>query len=99
MPNKQLYWIYTITWVSAIFLTAWFGARINPARDYGFFSGLWHGLFAVQNWIYSWFDGRLIFARNYELSAGYKWGWLIGMFDVVAVKSFLFRFGLTILKG
>jgi hypothetical protein len=32
---------------------------INPTKNYTWYSGIWHGIFAIPNWIISWFSSDI----------------------------------------
>ncbi len=55
---------------------AYFTADINPAKEYGWFLGWWHGVHFVSNWILSLFmEGRLLKAVNH--TTWYNiWWWI-----------------------
>ena len=47
-----------IFYVGLAFLSCFLTLKIcliMPSKDYNMFSGLWHGIFAIPNWVLSWF--------------------------------------------
>jgi hypothetical protein len=49
---------------------------INPDKNYGWLSGIWHGIFVLPNWIASWFLDN-IYCKAPHASIGYTiWWWI-----------------------
>lgn len=64
----------------------WLLCDIDPNEEYGWFSGIWHGLFFIANWIRSWFWDVLYKAENYT-TAYNVFFWI---FSILSVLGFLF---------
>lgn len=67
-------------------LMGWLLCDISPEKEYGWLSGIWHGLFFVINWIRSWFWDALYKAEIYT-SAYNVFFWI---FSIISVIGFLF---------
>ena len=65
--------------------TAW----IDPAITYGFWPGIKHGFFAVQNGFISLFTGREYYAPL--VTSGYRWGYWIGLFLIPGLIRLVFE--------
>jgi hypothetical protein len=63
--------------VAALFMLAYFWARIEPEQSYGFGGALLHGLFCTQNAVLSLFTGRYLWAPV-NTGWGYTAGFMIG---------------------
>ena len=37
----------------------WYLCDINPNDTYSWYSGIWHGLFFIPNWLRSWFGDAM----------------------------------------
>ncbi len=46
-------------------LLGWLFCDIEPGKEYTWYSGIWHGLFFVINFVRSWFTDALYKADNY----------------------------------
>lgn len=69
--------------------------NINPNETYIWYHGIWHGLFAIPNWVRSWFDIAVISRATFHSSAYTFWWW-------IAFIPFLFgsfQLLLTIISG
>lgn len=54
---------------------------INPDKTYTWYSGIWHGIFAIPHWIISWFSDD-IYCKAPNSSTGYKiWWWISLIFS------------------
>lgn len=64
----------------------WLLCDINPNKEYGWLSGIWHGIFFVANWIRSLFWDSLYKAECYTTAYNvFYW-----IFSVISVLSFIF---------
>ena len=64
----------------------WLFCDIDPAKEYTWYSGIWHGMFFVANWIRSWFGDVLYKADNYTTAYNvFYW-----IFSILTVIGFLF---------
>ena len=67
-------------------LLGWLLCDIDPHKQYTWYSGIWHGLFFVVNFIRSWFTDALykadIFTTAYNV---YYW-----IFSILSVLGFVF---------
>ena len=65
-------------------LMSWWLCEIDPAAEYTWYSGIWHGLFFVGNFIRSWFTDALYKAELY--TTGYNiCHWIWSIFAVIGV--------------
>ncbi len=61
----------------------WLFCDIEPGVEYGWLSGIWHGMFFVPNWIRSWFTDALYKADCY--TTGYNiWWWIMTVSSCIA---------------
>ena len=71
-----------VLWSLGMVLGSWFICSVCDAgpqlgEEYGFFSGIWHGMFSVGSIIRSWFvDGVVTKAEYY--TSGYNVMWWLG---------------------
>lgn len=49
---------------------------INPSKEYGWFGGGFHGIWAVFNWVRSLFDDTVLLKATLHTSAYNVWWWL-----------------------
>lgn len=64
----------------------WLLCDIEPGKEYTWYSGIWHGLFFVVNWVRSWFSDALFKADVYTASYNvFYW-----IFSVFSVLGFIF---------
>jgi hypothetical protein len=77
-PAQRLYILFLFTLVAIMFLLAAYTAWIDPLVTYGFWSGVKHGFFAVQNGFIGLFSGRDYYAPLHN--SWYRWGYWVGMF-------------------
>lgn len=64
----------------------WLLCDIDPYEEYTWYSGIWHGLFFVVNFVRSWFTDALYKAEIYTTAYNvFYW-----IFSVLAVLGFLF---------
>lgn len=61
---------------------------INPDKTYSWYSGIWHGIFVIPNWVMSWFVDDLYCKAPLRTTAYHIWWWI----------SFIF-IGLSIFGG
>lgn len=61
---------------------------ISPNKTYKWYSGIWHGIFVIPNWILSWFFDGIYCKAPLRTSAYHVWWWI----------SFIF-IGLSIFGG
>ena len=64
----------------------WLLCDIDAAKDYSWYSGIWHGLFFFPNWIRSWFSDALYKAESYTTAYNvFYW-----IFSILSVIHFAF---------
>ena len=64
----------------------WLLCDINPHETYSWYSGIWHGLFFVCNWIRSWFGDALYKAEMYTTAYNvFYW-----IFSIISTIGFVF---------
>ena len=59
---------------------------IKPTKSYVWYSGIWHGLFAIPKWIVSWFSDD-IYCKALRGTTGYYITWWITL--IFAILSFI----------
>ncbi|GHT60618.1 hypothetical protein AGMMS50239_09920 [Bacteroidia bacterium] len=64
-----------IIMVIACLVAAWL-CDIDSNKTYSWYSGIWHGLFCVPNWIRSFFNGDVLCKANDYTSAYNFWWWV-----------------------
>lgn len=65
---------------------SWLLCDIDAGKEYTWYSGIWHGMFFIANWIRSWFWDALYKAEIYTTAYSiYYW-----IFSVLSVVGFLF---------
>lgn len=72
--------------ISVYGLFGWLLCDIEPAKEYSWYSGIWHGMFFVINLVRSWFSDALYKAEGYT-SAYNVFYWI---FSILSVIGFLF---------
>lgn len=75
-PAQRAYILFAVFLTGIHFLLAALIVRIDPTASYGFWSGVKHGYFIMQNAIIGIFTGRLFWAPIH--SSGYPWGVIAG---------------------
>ncbi len=74
-----------ITILTYCFL-GWLLCDIAPEQEYTWYSGIWHGLFFVVNFVRSWFTDALYKAENYTTAYNvFYW-----IFSILSVLGSLF---------
>jgi hypothetical protein len=64
----------------------WLLCDIDANKEYTWYSGIWHGMFFIANWIRSWFGDALYKAENYTTAYNvFYW-----IFSISSVIGFLF---------
>ena len=64
----------------------WLLCDISPYKEYTWYSGIWHGLFFVVNFVRSWFTDALFKAEIYTTAYNvFYW-----IFSIISVLGFLF---------
>jgi hypothetical protein len=64
----------------------WLLCDIDAYTEYTWYSGIWHGMFFIANWIRSWFGDALYKAENYTIAYNvFFW-----IFSVASVIGCLF---------
>lgn len=64
----------------------WLLCDIEPDKEYTWYSGIWHGLFFVVNFVRSWFTDALYKVEIYTTSYNvFYW-----IFSIFSVLGFLF---------
>lgn len=57
---------------------------INPDKTYYWYSGIWHGIFVVPHWIFSWFDEDIYCKAPNSTTAYSIWWWVVSIFTVLS---------------
>lgn len=64
----------------------WFGLAaifdINPAKEYGWFAGIFHGFSLPTYWIMSWFSDSVLLKAPLHTTAYNVWWWIDVVFGV-----------------
>lgn len=55
---------------------------INPAKEYGWFAGFFHGCWLPINWIMSWFSDSVLIKAPLHTTAYNVWWWINAVFGV-----------------
>jgi hypothetical protein len=67
-------------------VVGWLFCDIDPVKEYTWYSGIWHGLFFVVNFVRSWFTDALYKAESYTTAYNiFYW-----IFSILSVLGFLF---------
>lgn len=77
---------YIVSYILVSCLVGWLLCNIDPDKTYTWYSGIWHGMFFIPNFIRSWFTDALYKAESYI--AAYNVFWWI--FTGLSVFSFFF---------
>lgn len=65
-------------------LLGWLLCDIEPGETYSWYSGIWHGMFFVVNWVRSWFTDALYKADSY--TAAYNvFYWIFSILSVLGL--------------
>lgn len=75
---------YIVLYILVSCLVGWLLCNIDPDKTYTWYSGIWHGMFFISNFIRSWFTDALYKAESY--TAAYNVFWWI--FTGLSVFSF-----------
>lgn len=78
--------IRILIFVLVSILLGWLLCDIDPAKEYYWYSGIWHGLFFIPNLIRSWFGDAIYKAETHTTAYNVSW-WI---FTVLSVLGFLF---------
>ena len=78
--------IRIITTIVLYCFLGWLLCDIEPDKEYTWYSGIWHGMFFVINWIRSWFTDALYKANLYTTAYNVFY-WIFSFFSVL---GFLF---------
>ena len=65
-------------------LLGWAFCDIDPDKTYSWYSGIWHGLFFVANWIRSWFGDALYKAESYTTAYNVFY-WIFSILSVLGL--------------
>jgi hypothetical protein len=58
---------------------------INPDKLYTWYSGIWHGIFAIPHWIVSWFSSD-IYCKAPNATMAYNiWWWICAIFTGISI--------------
>ena len=64
----------------------WLLCDISPSKEYTWYSGIWHGMFFVINFVRSWFTDALYKAEIYTTAYNvFYW-----IFSILSVFGFIF---------
>lgn len=55
-------------------------AYINPEKTYSWYSGIWHGIFVIPNWVVSWFVDDIYCKAPNSTTAYSIWWWISFIF-------------------
>lgn len=59
--------------------------NINPEKSYSWYSGIWHGLFVIPNWIVSWFSSEIYCKAPSSTFAYSVWWWITLIFTIMGI--------------
>ena len=77
---------YIVLYILVSCLVGWLLCNIDPDKTYTWYSGIWHGMFFIPNFIRSWFTDALYKAESYTEAYNVFW-WI---FTGLSVFSFFF---------
>lgn len=66
-------------------IIALFVCHIRPEETYSWYSGIWHALFLVPNWIISLFNSEILYKANHYTTAYNVWWWITISLEVLAI--------------
>ncbi len=96
-PAQRAYILFAIFLTGIHFLLAAFIVRIDPTTFYGFWSGVKHAYFLMQNALIGLFTERLSWAPVH--SSGYQWGVITGALLVPGMIKVAFEILAAVLEG
>lgn len=88
-PAQRVYFLFLFIITLIMFILAGYTAWIDPTVTYGFWSGIKHGFFGLQNGIIALFSGREYYAPLH--TTGYRWGYWIGLFLIPGLIKIVFE--------
>lgn len=88
-PAQRVYFLFLFILTFIMFILAGYTAWIDPAITYGFWSGIKHGFFAMQNGIIGLFSGREYYAP--QQTGWYRWGYWVGLFLIPGIIKIIFE--------
>ena len=64
-------------------IVGWLFCDIDPVKEYTWYSGIWHGMFFVPNFIRSIFDPDILYkATDYTIMYNVYW-WIISVMETI----------------
>ena len=67
-------------------LAAW-RCDIEPDKTYTWYSGIWHGLFCIPNWIRSFFYSDVLCKANYYTTGYNVWWWITFIWVLLGIVA------------
>lgn len=68
-----------------LFLFSRWLCNIDPYESYVWYHGIWHGIFVIPNWIFSFFDHDILCKAN-DYTTGYNiWWWIVLIWEVLGL--------------
>ncbi len=58
---------------------------INPEKTYTWYSGIWHGIFVIPNWVMTWFADDIYCKAPLRTAAYHVWWWISFIFIGLSV--------------
>lgn len=65
-------------------LASWL-CDIEPNEHYSWYSGIWHGLFCIPNWIRSFFDSDVLCKANTYTTWYNIWWWITFVWTLLGI--------------
>ena len=59
--------------------------HIKPTKTYNWYSGIWHGMFAIPNWVVSWFTDDVYCKASNSTTAYSVWWWISFIFTGLGI--------------
>lgn len=95
--NVLRFVLFVIVIAGLLFALAAYVAWIDPGKTYGFWAGIKHGFFMVQNGIIGLFTGREYWAPLH--TRAYSWGFYTGLLIVPGMVRLVSEIVTEIVRG
>lgn len=64
---------------------SYFFCDISPEEAYSWYSGIWHGIFFLPNWMWNGINGDILYKANLYTSAYNFWWWCFSVITTIFV--------------
>lgn len=75
--------------IVGMFVAQWI-CNIDPGTEYVWYSGIWHGLFVVPNFVRGLFDADVLCFATLHTTAYTVWWWITAAFDGLVLLAGVF---------